>query len=155
MHIALSVSLMVTYALVACAHVHRVSIPHIVCFAANLAAVCGGFVYSWSSPSLPKLQDAVEAPAGFVLSGEQAAWVASLTPLGAAFGPIPGGLFADAVGRRPTLIVSAALMFLAWVLTGAATSAAWLYVARFLGGFVTGVVSCVLPLYLGEIAVVS
>lgn len=46
-------------------------------------------------------------------------------------------------------------MFLCWLLTGLASSAACLYAARFIGGFVTGVVSCILPLYLGEIAVVS
>lgn len=127
---------------------------HLLCaaVASNLAAVCGGFVYSWSSPAIPKLEDP-SAPAGFVLAKDEVPWVTSLTCLGAAFGPIPGGLFADRFGRRPTLIVSAALMFLTWLLTAVALSASWLYAARFIGGFVTGVVSCILPLYLGEIAV--
>ncbi|KAK3919387.1 Facilitated trehalose transporter Tret1-2-like protein [Frankliniella fusca] len=127
---------------------------HLLCagVVANLSAVCGGFVYSWSSPMLPVLQDP-SAPAGFVISLDEAAWVGSLTPLGAAFGPIPGGLFADRFGRRPTLIVSGALMLTAWVLAALANSALWLYASRFIGGFVTGVVSCILPLYLGEIAV--
>ncbi|KAE8745488.1 hypothetical protein FOCC_FOCC007868 [Frankliniella occidentalis] len=120
--------------------------------AANLSAVCGGFVYSWSSPALPQLQNP-EGPAGFVITADEAAWVASLTPLGGAFGPIPGGLFADRFGRRPTLICSGVLMLLAWILAAAANSAYWLYASRFIGGFVTGVVSCILPLYLGEIAV--
>lgn len=120
--------------------------------AGNLAAVCGGFVYSWPSPSLPRLMDP-SAPAGFVLTPDEASWVVALTPLGGAFGTIPGGLFADRFGRRPTIIGSAALMFVCWLMTGLASSAAWLYAARFIGGFVTGVVSCILPLYLGEIAV--
>ncbi|XP_052121832.1 facilitated trehalose transporter Tret1 [Frankliniella occidentalis] len=149
--------------------------------AANLIALAAGCVLCWTSPSLPKfMPDNSTAPpveianvtfmrgsgvnatlvpfahpvreTTFSLLPSEAAWVGSLTPLGAAIGPIPAGILADKLGRKPTLLGDSVLLLLSWVLIAAAGSASWLYAARFIAGVATGCIFTVLPMYIGEIA---
>ncbi|KAK3913027.1 Facilitated trehalose transporter Tret1, partial [Frankliniella fusca] len=146
--------------------------------AANLIALAAGCVLCWTSPSLPKFmpgpENATEVVANVTLAGvvnstavpfahpvretsftlmpSEAAWVGSLTPLGAAIGPIPAGFLADKFGRKPTLLGDSVLLLLSWVLIAAAGSASWLYAARFIAGVATGCIFAVLPMYIGEIA---
>lgn len=120
---------------------------------ANLIALAAGCVLCWTSPSLPKFKNANES--SFVLTDFEAAWVGSLTPLGAAVGPIPAGILADALGRKPTLLGDSALLLLSWALISFASSAGWLYAARFIAGLATGCIFAVLPMYIGEIATVG
>lgn len=120
--------------------------------AANLIALGAGCVLCWTSPSLSKFSG---DNATFELSASEAAWVGSLTPLGAAVGPIPAGILADKLGRKPTMLGDSVLLFLSWALIAFASSPAMLFAARFIAGLATGCIFTVLPMYIGEIAVVS
>lgn len=122
--------------------------------AANLIALAAGCVLCWTSPSMEKFAGA-KPEAGFNLTDNEAAWVGSLTPLGAAVGPIPAGILADRLGRKPTLLGDSVLLFVSWALIAFANSPAMLYAARFIAGVATGCIFAVLPMYIGEIAVDS
>jgi sugar porter (SP) family MFS transporter len=84
-------------------------------------------------------------------SFEQGALV-SLLPLGAMVGSIVAGRLADAVGRRRTLVLDAALLLIATGLTAVAPSYGVLMTGRVLAGFGVGVASSVVPVYLSELA---
>ncbi|KAJ1522888.1 hypothetical protein ONE63_002030 [Megalurothrips usitatus] len=120
--------------------------------ASNLIALAAGCVLCWTSPSLPKYSG---PNATLVLTEGEAAWVGSLTPLGAALGPVPAGILADSLGRKPTLLGDSVLLVVSWALIAMASSPGWLYAARFIAGVATGCVFTVLPMYIGEIAVDS
>lgn len=78
--------------------------------------------------------------------------VTSLLLIGAAVGAPAAGKLADAWGRRPTLLLTAAV-FIGGVLGAAFTPAFWfLIVMRFVIGLAVGAASMVVPLYIGEVA---
>uniref|UniRef100_A0A1B6GD96 Major facilitator superfamily (MFS) profile domain-containing protein n=1 Tax=Cuerna arida TaxID=1464854 RepID=A0A1B6GD96_9HEMI len=117
--------------------------------AANLVSVSIGTHYSWTSPTLPKL----EASDSFIhLSISEASWVGSLTAFGTLFGPFLGGFVMDKLGRRLTLLLAIVINLLAWAVLLIATSTWHIYVGRFLGGFAGGFVFVALPVYVAEIA---
>lgn len=78
--------------------------------------------------------------------------VTSLLLVGAAVGALGAGRLADRIGRRPTILATAAV-FVAGVL-GAALSQAFsmLVVMRFVIGLAVGSASMVVPMYIGEVA---
>jgi sugar porter (SP) family MFS transporter len=82
---------------------------------------------------------------------EQGALVSALA-LGAMGGGLVAGRFADALGRRRTLIVDAILFIVSTGLAVLAPSYAVLLVARVLTGFAGGMASSTVPLYVSEIA---
>ena len=59
---------------------------------------------------------------------------------------------ADRSGRRPTLLLAAALFAITTISTGAAQSFTFFITVRFLGGIAVGAVSILSPLYIAEIA---
>ncbi|XP_046668192.1 facilitated trehalose transporter Tret1-like, partial [Homalodisca vitripennis] len=121
----------------------------VVIVAANLASVSIGTHYSWTSPTLPKL----EASDSFLhLSVAEASWVGSLTAFGTLFGPFLGGWAMDKLGRRWTLLLAIVINLLGWSVLLLATSAWHIYVGRFLGGFAGGFVFVGLPVYVAEIS---
>lgn len=78
--------------------------------------------------------------------------VTSLLLVGAAVGALGAGRLADRIGRRPTILITAAV-FIAGVL-GAAFSPAFpmLVIMRFVIGLAVGSASMVVPMYIGELA---
>lgn len=86
------------------------------------------------------------------LTSEEEAWVASLLSLGSAIGPFFFGWLADVVGRRTTLLWCALPMYLHYVAEAFSDKPWHLYVARFIGGFASGCVFTVVPMYMGEVS---
>jgi sugar porter (SP) family MFS transporter len=82
---------------------------------------------------------------------EQGALVSALA-LGAMVGGLVAGRFADALGRRRTLIVDAVVFILSTSLAVVAPTYAVLLAARVLTGFAGGMASSTVPLYVSEIA---
>ncbi|XP_046668437.1 facilitated trehalose transporter Tret1-like isoform X1 [Homalodisca vitripennis] len=118
-------------------------------FAANLATISVATHYSWTSPTLPKL----EAPGSFIhLDSNEASWVGSLNSLGNIFGPFLGGWLIDRVGRRWTILIADLMNLLSWVVLLVATSVWHIYLGRFLGGFSGGILFVAIPVYVAEIA---
>lgn len=77
------------------------------------------------------------------------------TPIGAIFGAFPAGFFADFFGRRTTLMMITVPWIFAWIILCCSPIPLLLHFARFITGFISGVVNGVVPMYLVEIAETS
>jgi sugar porter (SP) family MFS transporter len=75
----------------------------------------------------------------------------SLLLVGAAIGALAAGRIADRVGRRPTVLGTAALFVAGVMLAAFAPSYGVLLVARVVIGLAVGSASMVVPLYIGEV----
>lgn len=116
---------------------------------ANLATFAIGNGYTWTSPSLPKL----EAPDSWLhLQGNEASWIGSLHSLGAAFGPFLGGYLASRLGRKWTCNIAIIIEIVSWMILLLANSVYEIYVSRFVLGIGGGIVFTAIPMYVGEIA---
>jgi sugar porter (SP) family MFS transporter len=76
----------------------------------------------------------------------------SILLIGAAIGALAAGRIADRVGRRPTVLGTAALFVVGVMLAAFAPSYGVLVAARVVIGFAVGSASMVVPLYIGEVA---
>ncbi|KAL1427071.1 hypothetical protein MTO96_017813 [Rhipicephalus appendiculatus] len=86
-------------------------------------------------------------------SDQKLFWFDSLLPLGAVFGVLWGCCLAFWLGRRWPMAIGSLGSMCAWLVIGRASANSWnLYVARFMVGASTGVVSLVAPAYIAEIA---
>src|SRR3984957_6877749 len=85
------------------------------------------------------------------LSSFQQDLVTSLLLVGAVLGALTGGLLADWVGRRLTVLITAAVFIVGVLLVAFTPSYPLLLVARIIIGLAVGSASTVVPLYIGEI----
>ncbi|XP_039296579.1 facilitated trehalose transporter Tret1-2 homolog isoform X1 [Nilaparvata lugens] len=118
---------------------------------ANLAFFSCGASLSWTSPTLPRLTKGHE-PWLPPITSEIGSLIASFLMLGAATGPVVAGLLLNNVGRKKTLITSAALHLLSWIGLGFAPSLEVIYLCRFIQGVAVAIAFTAVPMYVGEIA---
>src|SRR3984885_3564386 len=78
--------------------------------------------------------------------------VTSWVTLGAMFGSLAGGYFADLFGRRRTLLAAAALFIVGALVQAFAPNVPILVVGRLVAGFGVGVAAVAAPLYAAELA---
>ena len=88
----------------------------------------------------------------FALSPTMQGVVTSMVLVGAIAGAAMGGGLTDRFGRKPVIIVMAALFAVGSLLSAAATHIWMLLVARLILGIAIGVASMLTPLYLSEMA---
>lgn len=87
------------------------------------------------------------------MSTSEEAWVvSSLLFPGAAFGALLGGRIADALGRKRSLLVCAAIFLIGAIGCAVAPDVALMVVARIFLGFGVGAAAVACPLYLAEMA---
>ena len=108
-----------------------------------------GISSGWSSPYLAKLT-AANSPLPLTL--EEASWVASLLNLGRFAGAFLGAVSVNYLGSKCTMLLTLFPIAACWIFIMLARSAAWLYIARFCGGFGLGMTYSSFPLYIGEVA---
>ncbi len=118
--------------------------------AITLIAAAGGFLFGFDMAVISGAITFVQAQFG--LSAIQEGWFVSSALIGCVFGVIVSGEMSDRVGRKTTLIASAALFLLSAIGTAVAPGYALLVTARLLGGMAVGIASNVVPLYITEIA---
>lgn len=104
---------------------------------------------TWPSSALLHLTDGSE---GFALDSSQISTLVALMDFGNFLSPIPTGYLMDLIGRKLTLLITAALYVVASICTLAGDDIWYLYVARLLVGLGKGVVFAVVPIYLAEVA---
>nr|XP_018913137.1 PREDICTED: facilitated trehalose transporter Tret1-like isoform X1 [Bemisia tabaci] len=106
-----------------------------------------GLSIGWSSPAFHKIQ---ASETSFTLDGFQQSLVVSALNIGIMFGAIPTSFLMDQLGRKKTLLYTATLSLLHWVLIAGAMNAKFLYFGRFLGGIYSGIATAIAPVYLAE-----
>ncbi len=115
-----------------------------------LFAALGGLLFGYDTGVISGAILFISRDFGLRLATEE--FVVSAVLAGATLGGALGGLLADAVGRRKTLIGAAALFVLGAVLAAVAPDVGILVVARLIVGLAIGCASLVAPLYIAEIA---
>lgn len=119
---------------------------------ANIASFIAGTSLGWSSPEIPKLRDPNTTTLFYPMNSSQEGWIGSLLALAAAIGPLGGGVLADMIGRKKTILSAIVPFAIGYTLNVFARSTVFFYATRFLCGLGVGVIFTVIPMYVGEIA---
>lgn len=125
-------------------------------FTVNVASFALGCTMTWTSPSLPKLQD--KSTSWLLIDEDQASWIASLFSLGTVFGPYAGGFLVNRIGRKSTINIAVILILISYILlllTPLTLLVGEIYLSRFIAGFAGGILYTVIPMYVGEVSDVS
>ncbi|XP_018564814.1 facilitated trehalose transporter Tret1 isoform X2 [Anoplophora glabripennis] len=120
--------------------------------AGDLLMLLSGSSFTWSSPVLPKLLNNTTSPFGRSISPDEATWISSLVPLGAAVGPFALAYMADKFGRKITLLFLGVPFLLSHLILAFGNIVELYYVARFTIGLSAGGTFTIMPNYAGEIA---
>ncbi|KAK9891113.1 hypothetical protein WA026_013432 [Henosepilachna vigintioctopunctata] len=120
--------------------------------AVSLGPLAAGLGKGYSSPAIASLQER-DADA-FLVNGQQASWLASLSLLGALFGAPLGGA-AVRWGRRRTLLYAGMPLSLCWIITVFSVSVEVMCLAAFVSGFLVAIVQLSAQVYVSEIATPS
>jgi len=118
-----------------------------------LAGVCavaslGGLLFGFDTAVISGTVDFVEHQ--FALSKVDVGWFGSSALVGCIVGAALAGWFGDRYGRRPVLIVAAALFFVSALLSTIPESFSILIPARMIGGLGVGGASVLAPMYISE-----
>ena len=117
-----------------------------------LAAVAalGGFLFGFDSAVINGAVDALQSK--FDISSGFIGFVVAIALLGSAVGAWFAGGLANRFGRRPVMVVAAALFLVAAIGQAFPVGVTDLMFWRFLGGTGIGVASVIAPMYIAEIA---
>ncbi|MCP4383602.1 MAG: sugar porter family MFS transporter [Hyphomicrobiales bacterium] len=116
----------------------------------TLVAALGGVLFGYDTAVISGAIVFVQKDFG--LSSAAMAWAAASALIGSAFGAAIAGLLSDAIGRKRTLLIAAALFLITSVGAAVSDGLTMLVVYRIVGGVGVGVASIVSPLYIAEIA---
>ena len=115
-----------------------------------LVASAGGFLFGFDTAliagALPFLKRE------FVLSSAWTGWAAGSATMGAMIGPLLGLWFADAIGRRRTMMLSALAFLLSTIGCWMAATIGQFVLWRVVGGMGVGLAMISCPIYIAELA---
>jgi sugar porter (SP) family MFS transporter len=113
-------------------------------------ASAGGFLFGYDlviiAGALPFLKR------DFALSPAMAGWATSSAILGAIIGPLLGLWFADAIGRRRTMMLSAIAFLASTIGCSVAATIGQFALWRFVGGMGVGLAMISCPIYIAELS---
>ncbi len=115
-----------------------------VCIVASL----GGLLFGFDTAVISGTVGMVEAQ--FELSKLALGWFTSSALVGCILGAVMAGMLGDKYGRKPVLIVAAALFFISALGCTIPPSFNVLYSVRIIGGIGVGIASVLSPLYISE-----
>jgi sugar porter (SP) family MFS transporter len=116
----------------------------------SIVSAMGGFLFGYETVVIAGALGPVKAQFGF--SALMEGWFVSCGLVGCVVGVLAAGSSCDSIGRKKTLLISAALLAIAAILCAIASTASWLIIGRFVGGIGVGLASVVSPLYISEVA---
>ena len=116
----------------------------------SAAAAVGGFLFGFDSGVVNGTVQALAAAFGTQAAATGFA-VASVL-LGCALGAFGAGTLANRIGRRPTMLLTAALFLVSAFISGAAGSVGIFIASRIVGGIAIGAASVLAPMYIAEVA---
>ncbi|EFA06748.1 facilitated trehalose transporter Tret1-2 homolog [Tribolium castaneum] len=117
-------------------------------FLSCISAFNAGMLFSWSSPSIPKIS---EDKVNYDISLDEASYFTVLPPMGAICSCFVFSKLTDMIGRKHTLILIAIPQIVSLVLISVAKSVYVFYIARFLAGVADACLFASLPIYVAEI----
>lgn len=124
------------------------SLPYIV-FIASVAAL-GGFLFGFDTAVINGAVIAIRNHFG--VGGWATGLVVSLALLGSAGGALIAGPLADRIGRRPSMMIAAALFFISAIGSGLPVTIWDFTMWRVLGGIAVGAASVIAPAYIAEVS---
>ncbi|XP_041978516.1 facilitated trehalose transporter Tret1-like [Aricia agestis] len=120
-----------------------------VALSVSLITVTMGVTSGWATPIATKLK---ANQTSIDITEDQLGWVFGMPPIGFTIGSLVTGFFPDQIGRKKTLLSTAAPFFCGMVLAITAKQGWMLCIMTLLWGFGTGMASTVLMTYIAEIA---
>jgi SP family sugar:H+ symporter-like MFS transporter len=118
--------------------------------ALSSVAAIGGFLFGFDSGVINGTVDALAHTFGTRAATTGFA-VASVL-IGCAIGAFVAGTIADRRGRRPTMLLNAALFLITAISTGFSNTPAFFIASRLVGGLAIGAASVLAPMYISEVA---
>jgi MFS family permease len=118
-------------------------------FLSCLASYTAGMLFSWSSPSIPKI---VEDKVNYNISLDEASYFTVLPPIGAIVSSFLFAKLNDTIGRKYSLLLIAFPHIISLILIANAKSVYVFYVSRFITGLGDSCLFASLPIYVGEIS---
>ncbi len=120
-------------------------------FVATIVAVAtiGGFMFGYDSGVINGTQEGLEG--AFQVSALGTGVLVGALLLGCAAGAFFAGRLADRIGRRNVMVLAAMLFIVSALGAGAAGSAEFFIMARFIGGLGVGAASVTAPVYISEV----
>lgn len=118
-------------------------------FLASMASVSVGTLYSWPSPSIPKLISE-DYPGNITL--EQVSYLTIIPSITAIFSNPIFSYLINVIGRKYSLLLVALPQFIAWILIVSTESIYVFYISRIFSGLADSCLLSALPAYIGEIA---
>ncbi|XP_050522126.1 facilitated trehalose transporter Tret1-2 homolog [Daktulosphaira vitifoliae] len=122
---------------------------YVAAFIASLSVMMAGTSMGWPSPVLAKL---ASGELTFAATNEQESWMIAFLELGNLLSPLPFGFLVDLVGRKPCLLLCGPLYIISWLMVLSSKSINILYWVRLLQGACIGIITTVVPIYIGEIS---
>jgi SP family galactose:H+ symporter-like MFS transporter len=125
---------------------HNKALVIVIAAVASTGGLLFGFDTGVISGALPFLK------ASWNLTSGQQEWITTAALIGAILGALSSGRLTDIFGRKKIILITSIIFALGSILTGAATSATFLAVARIILGIAIGISSFTVPLYIAEIS---
>jgi MFS transporter, SP family, sugar:H+ symporter len=118
--------------------------------ALSSVAALGGFLFGFDSGVVNGTVDALAH--AFGTRAATTGFAVASVLMGCAVGAFVAGTVADRWGRRPTMLLNAALFLVSAMATGLAGSAGVFIASRLIGGLAIGAASVLAPMYIAEVA---
>ena len=114
-----------------------------------VAAATGGLMFGFDVAIITGAGPFIEQK--FHLGTLALGWAFSSLLFGCVLGAAFSGAVVDRIGRKPLMVIVAALFGITTMVTGAAPNFEIFVLARFIGGLAVGAVSLVAPMYVSEV----
>ncbi len=116
----------------------------------TLAAALGGLLFGFDTSVINGAVNSIQST--FSLGSAAVGITVAITLIGCAIGAWFAGLLADIWGRKPVMVLAAALFVISSIGSGYAFAVWDLMLWRIIGGLAIGIASVIAPAYIGEIA---
>ncbi|KAK9875186.1 hypothetical protein WA026_005977 [Henosepilachna vigintioctopunctata] len=121
-------------------------------FLSLFLCIIEGTGIAWSSPMLKKLNGTDDNPLKRIISTDESSLLASLSILGSIFASFVLMIISGKIGRKPLLALHGMASLVCYVILAFSANIWCYYLARFISGFNSAVISIILPLYICELA---
>ncbi|KAJ8972276.1 hypothetical protein NQ317_005855 [Molorchus minor] len=112
----------------------------------TIGAISDGMHYGWTAPVLQVLNNTIP------ITDTDETWLESIYMCGGIAG-LPVTIYlVDKIGRKNSILLSAFISLISWILIGIADRVLYIYIARFLVGLSGDVAFVAAPMYIAEIA---